>query len=175
MKVQDNVVITLINVKINSYNGITLSTSAVSRIVYNDDDSEAVDLKNALLGGINDLTVDQIKVEQNLSNKGNKSFFIFFYLFFMYFYSVVVVENDPSKFNLINRQLLKNIREKNLGLGEKPDYITFLGQGFNLKSLSFFSTCGNCNHKVKEIRPHCWKCDYCVKELQTVRYNIIFK
>ena len=139
-----NPVIAIKGVRVNEYQGKTLSTSGNSQITFNPDISEAHTLR-----GWFDSNGGKIETSLNVSSQASS--------------------NTPSvNNNRDDRKFLSQVKNESLGQHDKPDYFSTVSSVSFIKSdngsISYMACpTEGCNKKVIEEGPNQYRCEKCQK------------
>lgn len=138
-------VIAIKGVRVNEYQGRTLSTSGNSQITFNPDISEAHTLR-----GWFDSQGGKVDTTLNVSSQAAAS-------------------NSPSSNNnRDDRKFLSQVKDESLGQHDKPDYFSTIASVSYIKSengsISYMACpTEGCNKKVIEEGPNQYRCEKCQK------------
>ena len=140
-----NPVIAIKGVRVNEYQGRTLSTSGTSQISFNPDISEAHTLR-----GWYDSHGGNVETSLNVSSQANTN------------------NNNNSNYNRDDRKFLSQVKDESLGQHDKPDYFSTIASVTFIRSdngnISYMACpTEGCNKKVIEEGPNQYRCEKCQK------------
>lgn len=147
-------VIAIKGARVNEYQGRTLSTMGTSLISYNPDISEC----HTLRGWFDSRGQDVSDVANVSSNS--------------------TAQSSSAYGSREDRKYLSQIKDENIGMGEKPDYFNVLATVTYIKSdtgnISYMACpTDGCNKKVIETGPSKYRCERCQKEFDRCDHRYI--